>query len=63
MARHRTISCERCAHLLLRRDAHCDVCGHEARRERIRSIAGGVWFGCILLAVVVAHAMVTSMLR
>jgi hypothetical protein len=63
MGKHRTISCDRCAHLLLRRDAYCDVCGHMARRERIRSIAGATWFACILIAVVIAHSLFTQLLR
>lgn len=34
MPRRRTIACDHCGYLQLKRDTHCDQCGRMTRRER-----------------------------
>jgi hypothetical protein len=42
MPRYRTIACEHCGYLQLKRDTECDTCGRMTRRERSRWIAKGI---------------------
>jgi len=49
MPRYRTIACEHCGHMLLKRDIECEVCGSMTRRERNRWITKMVQIGVILL--------------
>lgn len=39
MPRYRTISCEHCGHMLLKRDTVCEMCGRMTRRGKNRLIA------------------------
>ena len=50
MPRYRTIACEHCGHLLLKRDEYCEVCGRMTRRERM------LWTVKVLHVVVVILA-------
>ncbi|MBS0216385.1 MAG: hypothetical protein JSR50_11610 [Proteobacteria bacterium] len=42
MPRRRTIACDHCGYLQLKRDTECDHCGRLTRRERNRWIAKGI---------------------
>lgn len=42
MPRRRTIACDHCGYLQLKRDTECDKCGRMTRRERRRWIAKGI---------------------
>lgn len=42
MPRRRTIACDHCGYLQLKRDTECDKCGRMTRRERSRWIAKGI---------------------
>lgn len=50
MPRYRSIACDHCGHLLLKRDTECEVCGRMTRRERSLWIAKAVQIGFVLLA-------------
>lgn len=50
MPRYRTISCEHCGFMQLKRDAYCDQCGRMTARERKKTLVNLVYFA--LLAVV-----------
>jgi hypothetical protein len=49
MPRRRTIACDHCGFLQLKRDTECEACGRMTRRERHRWIAKAVQLGVILL--------------
>lgn len=49
MPRRRTIACDHCGFLQLKRDTECEACGRMTRRERNRWIAKAVQLGVILL--------------
>lgn len=42
MPRRRTIACDHCGYLQLKRDTECDQCGRMTRRERNLWIAKGI---------------------
>lgn len=50
MPRYRTIACDHCGHMLLKRDAECEVCGHMTRRERTLWILKVVQIGVVVVA-------------
>ena len=56
MPRHRTIACDHCGYLQLKRDTECDQCGRMTRRERNLWIAKAVQIGMILLVGVFMYA-------
>jgi hypothetical protein len=60
MPRYRTIACDHCGHLLLKRDTECEVCGRMTRRERQLWIAKAVQLGVILLVTAFAYAKLKS---
>lgn len=60
MPRHRTIACDHCGHLLLKRDIACEVCGRMTRRERNLWIAKALQIGLILLVGAVVYFKVTK---
>lgn len=49
MPRYRTIACDHCGHMLLKRDTDCEVCGRMTRRERNLWIAKAVQIGIVLI--------------
>lgn len=49
MPRHRTIACDYCGFLQLKRATECEACGRMARRERMLWIAKAVQIGVFLL--------------
>lgn len=56
MPRYRTIACDHCGYLQLKRDTQCDACGRLTRQERNRWIAKAVQVGVILLVGVFIYA-------
>lgn len=42
MPRYRTISCDHCGYMQLKRDSECAKCGRMTRRERDRWTAKGI---------------------
>ena len=51
MPRRRTIACDHCGHMLLKRDTECEACGRMTRRERRLWIAKALQIGLVLLVV------------
>lgn len=49
MPRYRSIACDHCGHLLLKRDTECEVCGRMTRREQHLWLAKTVQIGFVLL--------------
>lgn len=49
MPRYRTIACDYCGHLLLKRDTECEACGRMTRRERKLWVARAAQVGFILI--------------
>lgn len=62
MARQRTIACDHCGYLQLKRDRECDQCGRMTRRERNRWIAKGIQLGVILLASVYGYVRLKGLM-
>ena len=56
MPRYRTIACDHCGHLLLKRDAECEVCGRMTRREWNRWIARAIQLGVMLVGFAFVYA-------
>lgn len=50
MPSYRTIACDLCGHLLLKRDTECEVCGRMTRRERNLWTAKAIQIGVVLVA-------------
>jgi hypothetical protein len=55
MPRRRTVSCQNCHHLLLKRAVVCEMCGHETEYSRRAFL---LWLARGALAIVVALLMV-----
>jgi hypothetical protein len=53
MPRYRTISCEHCGHMLLKRDTVCEMCGRMTRRGKALLLAKVVPIVAVLIAAVV----------
>lgn len=49
MPRYRTISCDHCGHMLLKRDDYCEQCNHMTRRARTLLTAKVVQVSIILV--------------
>ncbi|SUZ28418.1 hypothetical protein CPBF424_22340 [Xanthomonas euroxanthea] len=49
MPRRRTIACDHCGYLQLKRDTECDQCGHLTRRERDLWLAKAIQIVIILV--------------
>lgn len=62
MPRHRTIACDHCGYLQLKRDTECDQCGRMTRRERSRWIAKGIQLGVILLVGVYGYFKIKGLM-
>lgn len=60
MPRYRTISCDHCGHMLLKRDTECEACGRMTRRERHLWVAKAVQLGVILLVAAFVYANLKS---
>ena len=56
MPRRRTIACDYCGFLQLKRDTECEACGRMTRRERRLWIAKAVQIGVILLVGFIMYA-------
>lgn len=56
MPRRRSIACDHCGYLQLKRDTECYACGRMTRRERSRWIAKAVQLGVIVLVGVFMYA-------
>lgn len=50
MPRHRTIACDHCGYLQLKRDTECDQCGRLTRRERNLWVTKAIQLAIILVA-------------
>lgn len=50
MPRRRTIACDHCGYLQLKRDTECDQCGRLTRRERNLWVAKAIQLAIILVA-------------
>jgi hypothetical protein len=62
MPRYRTISCQHCGFMQLKRDKTCDGCGRLTAREG-RKLAGGFVYLCALLVIgLVFYAKIHSVL-
>lgn len=61
MPRRRTIACEHCGYLQLKRDTECDQCGHMTRRERNLWIAKGIQFAVIGLVVLYGYFKINGL--
>jgi hypothetical protein len=61
MPRYRTIACDHCGYMQLKRDTECDQCGRMTRRERNRWIAKGVQLGVMLLAFAFIYAKIKGL--
>ena len=61
MPRRRTIACDHCGYLQLKRDTTCDTCGRITRRERHHWIAKAVQLGVILLVVIFMCAKIKGL--
>ena len=53
MPRYRTISCEHCGHMLLKRDTVCEMCGRMTQRGKARLVAQIIPALIVLIAVAV----------
>lgn len=51
MPRYRTISCEYCGFMQLKRDRECERCGRLTRRERRRLVASAIYLGVLLVVI------------
>ncbi|QDW65817.1 hypothetical protein [Luteimonas granuli] len=60
MPRYRTISCDHCGHMSLKRDTECEVCGRMTRRERRLWIEKVMQLGVILLIAAFVYAKLKS---
>lgn len=56
MPRRRSIACDHCGFLQLKRDTECEACGRMTRRERTRWIVKAVQLGTIVLVGVFMYA-------
>lgn len=52
MPRYRTISCDHCGHMLLKRDEYCELCSHMTRRAKALLTAKLVQVSIILVVFV-----------
>jgi len=59
--RRRTIACDHCGHLQLKRDTECDVCGRITRRERSRWIAKAIQIGVVLVVAAAMYAKIKGL--
>lgn len=53
MPRYRTISCEHCGYMLLKRDTVCEMCGRMTQRGKVRLVAKIIPALIVLIAVAV----------
>lgn len=61
MPRRRTIACDHCGYLQLKRDTECDACGRITRRERSRWIAKAIQISVVLVAGAVMYAKIKGL--
>jgi len=61
MPRRRTIACDHCGYLQLKRDTECDTCGRITRRERDRRIAKCIQIGVVLAAGALMYAKIKGL--
>jgi hypothetical protein len=61
MPRYRTIACDHCGHMLLKRDTECEVCGCTTRRGRRLGVAKAVQLGIVLAAAIVIYATIKGL--
>lgn len=62
MPRRRTIACEHCGYLQLKRDTECDQCGRMTRRERNPWIAKRIQFAVIGLVALFGYFKIKGMI-
>lgn len=62
MPRRRTIACDHCGYLQLKRDTECDQCGRMTRRERNLWIAKGIQFAVIGLAALYGYFKIKALI-
>lgn len=58
MPRYRTISCEYCGYMLLKRDSVCEMCGRMTRRGKARLVAKAVQVVVVLAGFAVIFAII-----
>ncbi|MBD7987099.1 hypothetical protein H9645_03565 [Luteimonas sp. Sa2BVA3] len=61
MPRYRTISCDYCGFMQLKRDRECEGCGRLTRRERRLWIAKSIQVGIVLVVGFVFYARVKGL--
>jgi len=50
MPRYRTIACDHCGHMLLKRHSECEACGCMTRRGKRLFVAKAIQIGIFLVA-------------
>jgi len=58
MPRYRTISCEHCGHMLLKRDTVCEMCGLMTHRGKANLVAKVVQVVIVLAGFAVIFAVI-----
>lgn len=61
MPRRRTIACDHCGYLQLKRDTECEGCGRMTRRERVRWIAKAIQIGTLLIVVAFVYSRISGL--
>lgn len=61
MPRRRTIACDHCGYLQLKRDIECDQCGRMTRRERNLWIAKAIHLAVIAAAIIYGYFKIKAL--
>ena len=61
MPRRRTISCENCGYMLLKRDTECEACGSMTLRSRNLLVAKVAQFGVMLIVLVFVYGQLKGL--
>lgn len=60
MPRSRTISCENCGYMQLKRDTECDRCGRMTKRAKTRMTLNAVYFAVMVVIVAVGYFQIKA---
>lgn len=61
MPRRRTIACNHCGYLQLKRATECEGCGRMTRRERVRWIARAIQIGTLLIVAAFVYSRISGL--
>lgn len=61
MPRYRTISCDHCGFMQLKRDSECDACGRMTKRERRVWVMRGIVTVVTLLVGIVVYEQIKGL--